>query len=54
MAYSKQWNNPRPDVAIQSIDMQYGPDRRGVPVLLALTAARAAQEIRKSHFKKLK
>ncbi|MCW3100449.1 MAG: Beta-galactosidase/beta-glucuronidase [Chthonomonadaceae bacterium] len=39
VAYSKQWNNPRPNVAIQSIDLVYGPDRRGVPVLLALTAA---------------
>lgn len=39
VAYSKQWNNPRPNIAIQSIDLFYGPDRRGVPVLLALTAA---------------
>jgi hypothetical protein len=39
VAYTKQWNNPKPDVEIQSIDMVYGPDRRGVPVLLALTAA---------------
>jgi beta-galactosidase len=38
-AYSMQWNNPRPDVAITSIDLQYGADRRGVPVLLAVTAA---------------
>lgn len=37
--YSKQWNNPRPDVEIQSIDMVYGPDKRGVPALLAVTAA---------------
>jgi beta-galactosidase len=43
VAYSKQWNNPRPNVEIKSIDMQYGPDRRGVPVLLALTAATAAK-----------
>jgi beta-galactosidase len=41
VAYSMQWNNPRPDVAIKSIDMTYGPDRRGVPVLLAVTAASA-------------
>lgn len=41
VAYSKQWNNPRPNVAIQSVDLVYGPDRRGVPVLLALTAAEA-------------
>jgi hypothetical protein len=41
VAYSKQWNNPRPDVAIKSIDFTYGPDdqKRGVPVLLAITAA---------------
>jgi hypothetical protein len=43
VAYSKQWNNPRPDVAIKSIDFTYGTDRRGVPVLLAITAATAAQ-----------
>ncbi|NCP34037.1 MAG: hypothetical protein AUJ96_21770 [Armatimonadetes bacterium CG2_30_66_41] len=41
-AYLKQWNNPRPKVAIKSLDMVYGADRRGVPVLLAVTAARAA------------
>jgi beta-galactosidase len=41
VAYSMQWNNPRPDVAITSIDMTYGPDKRGVPVLLAVTAATA-------------
>jgi beta-galactosidase len=39
VAYVMQWNNPRPDVAIQSIDLEYGSERRGVPVLLALTAA---------------
>jgi hypothetical protein len=26
----KQWNNPRPDVVINSIDMTYGADKRGV------------------------
>ena len=43
VAYSKQWNNPRPDVTIKSIDFTYGPDdqKRGVPVLLAITAATA-------------
>ena len=41
VAYSKQWNNPRPDVAVKSIDMVYGPNRRGVPVLIAVTAASA-------------
>jgi beta-galactosidase len=39
VAYSKQWDNPRPDAAIKSIDLVYGPQRRGVPVLLAVTAA---------------
>jgi hypothetical protein len=45
VAYSKQWNNPRPDVAIKSIDFTYGPDdqKRGAPVLLAVTAATAAK-----------
>lgn len=41
VAYMKQWDNPRPTVAIQSIDLEYGPDRRGVPALLAVTAASA-------------
>ena len=41
VAYSMQWNNPRPTVEIQSIDLVSGPDRRGVPVLLAVTAATA-------------
>jgi len=40
VAYSKQWDNPRPNVEISSIDIEYGPDRRGVPALLAITAAR--------------
>ena len=39
VAYAMQWNNPRPAVAIDNIDLRYGPDRRGVPVLLAVTAA---------------
>jgi Glycosyl hydrolases family 2/Glycosyl hydrolases family 2, TIM barrel domain len=41
VAYAKQWDNPRPDVVIKSIDMVYGPQRRGVPALLAVTAATA-------------
>ena len=41
VAYSMQWNNPSPDKVIQSIDLVYGPDRRGVPALLAVTAAKA-------------
>ena len=39
VAYSMQWNNPRPEVEIKTIDLVYGKDRRGVPALLALTAA---------------
>ena len=41
VAYAMQWTNPRPDVEVRSIDMLYGKERRGVPVLLALTAATA-------------
>jgi beta-galactosidase len=41
VAYSKQWNNPRPDVEIKSLDMVYGAQPRGVPVLIAVTAASA-------------
>ncbi len=41
VAYAMQWNNPRPDVEIASIDMVYGDKDRGVPVLLAITAASA-------------
>jgi len=40
--YAKQWNNPRPEVEIQSVDLVYGKDKdRGVPALLAVTAASA-------------
>lgn len=39
VAYLFQWNNPRPGVAIDSIDLFYGPGQRvGVPALLAITA----------------
>jgi beta-galactosidase len=38
-AWVKQWSNPHPDRPIRSVTLRYGPDRRGVPVLLALTAA---------------
>jgi len=41
VAYSMQWDNPHPELDITSIDFIYGPDRRGVPALLAVTAARA-------------
>jgi beta-galactosidase len=40
-AYAMQWNNPRPDVEIASIDMVYGPEPCGVPCLIAVTAAMA-------------
>jgi hypothetical protein len=43
VAYTRQWNNPRPDVEIKSVDFGYGPDRRGVPVLLAISAAKVAK-----------
>ncbi len=46
-AYCQQWTNPRPDVAIQSVDLVYeGNDRAGVPALIALTAARAEAQDR--------
>jgi hypothetical protein len=42
VAYSKQWDNPRPDAEIRSIDLVPGDARqRGVPVLIAITAATA-------------
>ena len=41
VAYVKQWNNPRPVVPIASIDLVCGKDRRGVPALIAVTAATA-------------
>jgi len=37
--YMMQWTNPRPDVAIASVGLEYGAERRGVPVLIAVTAA---------------
>ena len=39
VAYSKQWNNPQPNVEIKSINMIYGRRPRGVPVLIAVTTA---------------
>jgi len=41
VAYAKQWNNPRADVQIASVDVAYVDEGRGVPALLAITAARA-------------
>ncbi len=39
-AYMMTWTNPKPAIAIRSVTLTYGPDRFGVPVLLALTLAR--------------
>lgn len=37
--YAMQWNNPRPEGEIESVDLVYGADgERGVPVLVGLTA----------------
>jgi hypothetical protein len=48
VAYVRQWNNPRAGVPIASIDVSYGEDNahgeRGVPAVLAITAATAAAE----------
>ena len=42
-AWVQQWDNPRPAVEIRSVGLEYGSgERRGVPVLLAVTAASAA------------
>jgi hypothetical protein len=44
--YQFQWNNPRPDVAIKSVDLKYDDkvgSRYGVPILLAITAANAVE-----------
>jgi hypothetical protein len=41
VVYSMQWNNPRPDATIRSLDITYGPDsnRWGAPAVFAITAA---------------
>jgi hypothetical protein len=46
VVFQLQWNNPRPEEEVQSIDLEYGPDgnRWGAPVLLAVTAATAMDE----------
>jgi len=41
VAYSMQWNNPHPEKEIAEIDFVYGPDRRGIPALLAISAGKA-------------
>jgi len=45
VVYSMQWNNPRPDATIKSLDITYGPDgnRWGAPAVFAITAATAMQ-----------
>lgn len=41
-AYVQQWTNPRPDAAIRAVGLAYGnTPRRGVPALIAITAATA-------------
>jgi hypothetical protein len=43
VAYQMQWQNPRPDAEIASVELAYDPkvgDQYGAPVLLGLTAAR--------------
>lgn len=43
--YAKKWDNPRPDAVIRSVDLVYGPERRGVPALIAMTAASKPRNI---------
>jgi hypothetical protein len=45
-AWVKQWDNPRPDVAIKSVDVVYGADRRGVPAVLAITTATVPESLK--------
>jgi len=42
VVYSMQWNNPRPDVAIESIDIVSSPDgpKWGTPAVFAITTAK--------------
>ena len=40
VAYSKQWNNPKPNTEITTVDLVYGAQPVGVPVLLAITAVK--------------
>lgn len=41
VAYAKQWNNPRPEAEIRTVDLIPVEASRGTPVLLALTAVQA-------------
>lgn len=46
VVYQMQWNNPRPDVEIASVDLGYDPavgSRYGVPALLGLSVGRVAK-----------
>ena len=45
VVYQFTWNNPRPQVAIATIDLEYGEQgsRYGTPALLAITAATKAE-----------
>lgn len=43
VAYCRQWNNPRPQIEIKSIDFLPGAERCATPALLALTTALAAE-----------
>jgi beta-galactosidase len=45
VVYSMQWNNPRPDAAIVSIDIVSSPDGQkwGAPAVFAITTARARE-----------
>ena len=44
VVYCLQWTNPRPDEPIVTVDLTYPETRRGVPALLALTAAKRADQ----------
>ena len=45
VVYQFTWNNPRPEVAITTINLEYGDQgsRYGTPALLAITAATKAE-----------
>ena len=46
VVYQMQWTNPRPDAAIQSIDIRYDPKvgaQYGPPAVLAITAGMAGK-----------
>ncbi len=45
VVYSMQWNNPRPDVPIESIDIVSSPDgpKWGAPAIFAITTAQSTK-----------